>query len=167
MPIRTCRASSGVTPLAAAAFKGNGRIVDQLITNGADPNVMDTTGKAASMPPDAGSRSSCAACSRPASTRRAYGNDLTALMWAAGSEEGVGARAAMDVVEMLLVAGAPVDATDNRGRTALMIAAELGHAEIVDLLLGRGADRSIADKSGKRARDLAANQSIREKLEAK
>ena len=38
---------SGVTPLAAAAFKGNGRIVDQLITSGADPNVMDTTGKAA------------------------------------------------------------------------------------------------------------------------
>jgi ankyrin repeat protein len=48
-----------------------------------------------------------------------------------------------------------------------MIAAELGHGEIVDLLLGRGADRSIVDKSGKRARDLAANDSIREKLGAR
>jgi ankyrin repeat protein len=88
-------------------------------------------------------------------------------MWAAGSEDGVGARAAMDVVELLLGAGAPIDAVDNRGRTALMIAAELGHGEIVDLLVARGADRSIADKSGKRARDLAANPSIRAKLEAK
>jgi uncharacterized protein len=160
---------SGVTPLAAAAFKGNGRIVDQLITNGADPNVMDTTGKAAMT--YAAGRGFALIVRRlleaGVDPRRAYGNDLTALMWAAGSEDGVGARAAMDVVEMLLVAGAPIDAIDNRGRTALMIAAELGHAEIVDLLLGRGADRSIADKSGKRARDLAANQSIREKLEAK
>jgi hypothetical protein len=48
-----------------------------------------------------------------------------------------------------------------------MIATELGYGEIVDLLLGRGADRTIADKSGKRARDLAANESIREKLGAK
>ena len=48
-----------------------------------------------------------------------------------------------------------------------MIAAELGHADIVDFLLGRGADRSIADKSGKRAHDLTANPSIRAKLEAK
>ncbi len=47
--------------------------------------------------------------------------------------------------------GAPVDAIDNRGRTALMIAAELGRAEIVEALLARGADRTITDKSGKRA----------------
>jgi ankyrin repeat protein len=73
----------------------------------------------------------------------------------------------MDVVDLLLGAGAPIDAVDNRGRTALMVAAELGHAELVDLLLGRGADRSIVDKGGKRARDLAANESIREKLGAK
>jgi len=160
---------SGVTPLAAAAFKGNGRILDQLIANGADPNVMDTTGKAAMT--YAAGRGFALIVRRlleaGVDPRRAYGNDLTALMWAAGSEDGVGARAAMDVVEVLLSAGAPIDAVDNRGRTALMIAAELGHADIVDLLLGRGADRSIADKSGKRARDLAANQSIREKLEAK
>ena len=64
-------------------------------------------------------------------------------------------------------AGAPIDAIDNRGRTALMIAAELGHGDVVDLLLGRGADRSIADKSGQRAQDLAANDGIRAKLGAR
>jgi uncharacterized protein len=160
---------SGVTPLAAAAFKGNGRIVDALIANGADPDVMDATGKAAMT--YAAGRGFALIVRRlleaGVDPGRAYGNDLTALMWAAGSEDGVGARAAMDVVDLLLGAGAPIDAVDNRGRTALMIAAELGHGEIVDLLLGRGADRSVADKSGKRARDLAANESIREKLSAK
>jgi ankyrin repeat protein len=92
---------------------------------------------------------------------------LTALMWAAGHEEGVDARAALDVVETLLAAGAPIDAVDNRGRSALMIAAEAGHGPIVDTLLARGADRTIADKSGKRAADLAANEGVRAMLGAK
>src|SRR5262249_3474435 len=99
--------------------------------------------------------------------RRGYGNDLTALMWAAGPEDGVGEGAALDVVTLLLDAGAQIDAVDNRGRTALMIAAELGRAAIVDALLARGADRSIADKAGKRAADLAANAGLREKLSAR
>ena len=90
--------------------------------------------------------------------RRAYGNDLTALMWAAGHEDGVGTRAVLDVIPLLLEAGAPIDAADNRGRTALMIAAELGRGAIVEALLARGADRSIADKDGKRAFELAANE---------
>jgi ankyrin repeat protein len=72
----------------------------------------------------------------------------------------------LDVVTLLLDAGAPIDAVDNRGRTALMIAAELGRGPIVEALLGRGADRSIADRSGKRALDLAANASVRERLTA-
>jgi len=46
-------------------------------------------------------------------------------------------------------------------------AAELGRGAIVEALLARGADRSIADKNGKRAFELAANESVREKLAAK
>jgi ankyrin repeat protein len=48
-----------------------------------------------------------------------------------------------------------------------MMAAELDHATIVEVLLDRGADRSIADKGGKRAADLAATASVRDKLLAK
>ena len=35
-----------VTPLAAAAFKGNDRIVDVLLAHGVDPTAVDKTGKA-------------------------------------------------------------------------------------------------------------------------
>jgi uncharacterized protein len=56
-----------------------------------------------------------------------YGNDLTALMWAAAYEDGVGVRAAESVVDLLLNGGAAINAVDDRGRTALMMAAELGH----------------------------------------
>jgi uncharacterized protein len=73
-------------------------------------------------------------------------------------------RAALDVIALLLDAGASIDAIDNRGRTALMIAAELGRSEIVETLLARGADRAITDKGGKRAADLAANAGVRERL---
>jgi ankyrin repeat protein len=160
---------SGVAPLAAAAFKGNGRVVDLLLARGADPNAVDATGKSAMTYAAARGfalivRRLLAAGVDP---RRAYGNDLTALMWAAGHEEGVGARAALDVVELLLEAGAPIDAADNRGRTALMMAAEIGDADVVEHLLGRGADPAIADKSGKRALDLAANDGVRAKLAAR
>jgi uncharacterized protein len=48
-----------------------------------------------------------------------------------------------------------------------MIAAELGHGSIVDLLLRRGADRTLTDKDGKTARDLSANDNVRETLAAR
>jgi ankyrin repeat protein len=48
-----------------------------------------------------------------------------------------------------------------------MIAAELGYADIVELLLARGADRARKDKQGKTALDLAANVDVRDKLSAK
>jgi ankyrin repeat protein len=157
---------SGVTPLAAAAFKGNGRMVDRLIARGADPDVADATGKAAMT--YAAARGFAPIVRRlllaGADAGRAYGNDLTALMWAAGRDEGVGAGAALDVIALLLDAGAPLDAVDDRGRTALMIAAELGHGEVVEALLARGADRAIRDKGGKRAVDLAAGAGVRARL---
>jgi ankyrin repeat protein len=67
---------------------------------------------------------------------------------------------------MLLDRGAHIDDADNRGRTALMIAAELNHAEAVDLLLARGADNTLKDKEGKRASDLTSLTALRDKLAA-
>jgi ankyrin repeat protein len=160
---------SGVTPLAAAAFKGNDRVVEQLLARSADPNVVDATGKAA--------MTYAAARGFLDVVRRLldagvdpgfrYGNALTALMWAAGHEDGVGAPAAQGVVDLLLGRGAQIDAVDDRGRTPLMMAAELGHAEVAAMLIGRGADQAVRDKSGKTALDLAANESVRRMLAAR
>ncbi len=47
-----------------------------------------------------------------------------------------------------------------------MIAAEQDHEAIVDLLLARGADKSLRDKQGKKAGDLTSLTALREKLAA-
>jgi ankyrin repeat protein len=127
---------SEVSPLAAAAFRGNDRIVELLLSRGADPDHVDATGKAPIV--YAAARGFVAVVRRlldagvDANVR--YGNDLTALMWAAGHEDGVGASAAVAVVELLIERGAAIDAADNRGRTALMIAAERGDAAVAETL---------------------------------
>jgi cytohesin len=45
---------------------------------------------------------------------------------------------------------------DNRGMTALMMAAKAGHAETVRELLRQGADPALQDKQGKMASTYAA-----------
>jgi uncharacterized protein len=47
-----------------------------------------------------------------------------------------------------------------------MTAAELGHSGIVDLLLRRGANRTLKDSQGKSAADLTTDTALREKLAA-
>ena len=56
--------------------------------------------------------------------------------------------------------------SDNRGRTALMIATDASHVGMVELLITRGAARDAKDKDGKTALDLASDNSIRERLRA-
>jgi ankyrin repeat protein len=157
---------SGVTPLAAAAYRGNDRIVEQLLAHRAQPNVVDATGKAAMTYAAARGFLDIVQRLLAAGVGAAdrYGNGLTALMWAAGYEDGVGARAAGSVVEALLGRGASLDAVDDRGRSALMIAAELGHDEVVEMLVGRGADPGARDRNGKTALDLATDANVRRLL---
>jgi ankyrin repeat protein len=94
------------------------------------------------------------------------GNDLTALMWAAGHSNDVPAPDALVTLNLLLERGAALDAADNRGRTALMTAATQGHAGIVARLLAAGADAALRDRQGKTARDLAADEQTRDALPA-
>jgi ankyrin repeat protein len=87
-------------------------------------------------------------------------------MWAAGYTVEAGVDDVAKVITLLLDRGAHIDDQDNRGRTALMIAAELNHETAVDLLLSRGADKSLRDKEGKAAGDLTSLTALREKLAA-
>jgi hypothetical protein len=51
-------------------------------------------------------------------------------------------------VRMLLDKRAPIDARDENGRTALMLAVLHGQSDAVDVLLARGADPNAADAHG-------------------
>ncbi len=60
-----------------------------------------------------------------------------------------------DVAALLLARGAAVDARDDRGWTALTLAAGNGSPELVDLLLRHNADARIANDAGETALALA------------
>jgi uncharacterized protein len=157
---------SGISPVAAAAYGGSDAIVELLLAHGADDRTPDETGK----PPIvyAAARANLdivkRLLARNIDVNTRYANDLTLLMWAAGADEKVAEADALKVVTYLLDDGAHIDDRDARGRTALMIAAEGGHAEIANLLLARGADPSLKDNAGKRAADLTTVSLLRERL---
>ncbi|OYX34305.1 MAG: hypothetical protein B7Y99_05885 [Caulobacterales bacterium 32-69-10] len=56
----------------------------------------------------------------------------------------------------LLAQGAPVDASEEDGQTALMAAVQANQPAAVALLLRRGADPDLKDRAGRSARDMAA-----------
>ncbi len=84
-------------------------------------------------------------------------------MWAAGHGNDVPQREGIEMAKLLLAEGAKLDEIDNRGRTALSIAASRGHEGLIRLLLEQGAS-NILDKEGLSAADLAVKPSIRELL---
>ncbi|MBL9162832.1 MAG: ankyrin repeat domain-containing protein [Planctomycetaceae bacterium] len=73
---------------------------------------------------------------------------LTALMFAATAH----------VAQTLLDAGATVDATDEHGVTPLMRAAARGGAEVVKLLIQRGANPKAKSKTRTTAADFARSK---------
>jgi len=54
-----------------------------------------------------------------------------------------------DVVELLVVEGADIEAGDLAANTSLHYAAEKGHKEIAELLIAKGADVNAKDKRGR------------------
>jgi ankyrin repeat protein len=72
------------------------------------------------------------------------------LIYAAGDNKNP------DVIEVLLGAGANVNARDERGWTPLMYAARSNNnLEVINLLLNNGADGSLESNNGKTAFDHA------------
>jgi hypothetical protein len=70
--------------------------------------------------------------------------------WLAAAKKGDTNR-----VQALLKAGVELEAKDEDGRTALMLAAQYGRADTVRLLLGKGANAGARDKRGWNAYMLA------------
>ncbi|MEV8468099.1 ankyrin repeat domain-containing protein [Fluviibacterium sp. DFM31] len=157
----------GITPVMAAAFEGDSRMLGALLEAGGDPDVQDRHGKGALV--YAAGRAFPAIVGQllaaGADADQVWGFDLTALMWAAGHANDAPAADGIEVARQLLDAGALLYRQDDRGRTALMIAAERGHLMMVDYLLQAGANPGLQDKTGARAADLAANDQIRALLQ--
>ncbi|MFN3844146.1 MAG: ankyrin repeat domain-containing protein [Rehaibacterium terrae] len=171
-------AHAGLTPLLAAtrdSWHGRVEAVMTLLANGADPRVVDADGNtplhhaARSTDPgvaalllDAGAALdavnheglsplgvACAAgnwrlakflIERGAHNEPAGGQPV--LLAAAGGDDDPAG------VNLLLRHKARVDARDQRGRTALLVACRADNAEIVAALLAAGADRNAHDDEG-------------------
>lgn len=136
-------------PLAAAAAKGDTQAVKTLLSEGADPNTANGF-TALSLAARAGHtdimKILLAAGADP--NLRSGGNNWTPLMHAIHKGQ-------KEAVLTLLDAGADVDATTKRGRTALMMAAGYGYTEIVQVLLDHGADPYSEDTHGDNALTMA------------
>jgi ankyrin repeat protein len=157
---------SGIAPISAAAYTGNTQLVAALLAKGADTRILDATGKSAIVYAAGRGFSPVVALLLDAGVdvNARYGNDLTALMWAAGHSEEAGAADVKETLELLIKRGARLDDVDDRGRTALMMAAELSHVTAIDVLMASGADAGLKDKAGKTAADLAPDDRVRTRL---
>ena len=64
-------------------------------------------------------------------------------------------RGDLSIANLLLQAGATVDAVNNGGGTALHNAAYWGKIQVVEALLNAGADKALKNKAGDTALDVA------------
>lgn len=71
-----------------------------------------------------------------------------------------------EIAQLLINHGADVNITDNRGNTPLHIHASDGEEtfEVIKVLLSNGADKSIENKSGKRAYDIAKSREDKDNM---
>ena len=76
-------------------------------------------------------------------------------MWAAGYSNDVPPIDAASMVHLLLDHEAELDLQDNRGWSAMMIAANMGHSGVVDFLIKSGANIHIKSGKGQTAAKLA------------
>ncbi len=115
------------TPLILGAGQGHTAIVKLLLAKGADPNLHSTQGYTA--------------------LHRAMTVSAT-VTGGAGGAGGVLSLGSNDVVIALLNAGADINAPGEGGHTPLMDAANYGNAQIVEVLLSRGARIDVRSSDG-------------------
>ncbi len=132
----------GETALSAAAFNADPALAEYLLAHGAAPDTADATGKSVIVYAAARGATRIVEMLLVAGVdpNRRYNNDLTALMWAAGHADNVAKDDGLRTVKLLLERSAAVDLADDRGRTALMIAAGLDHGAIAQALIAAGAE---------------------------
>ena len=159
---------SGTTPLSAAAFNGDTASVKLLLAAKADMNALDVSGKSPIIYAVARGFEPIVTLflKNGVDINTKYAHDLTLLMWASGHTNDVPEADGVALVKMLISSGAKIDEIDDRGRTALMTAAELNHTEVVKVLHSSGAKADVKDKEGKSAFDLAPSEDLKKLLQS-
>ncbi len=154
---------TGETALSEAAYAADEDIGLALLKKGAKADTLDRYGKSPICYASArgAARLVAALLDAGVDANARYGNNLTALMWASGFSDLTPAAHAAATARLLIARGAKLDLVDDRGRSALMIAAALNRFETARVLLEAGADRALRDKGGKTAADLAATPEMR------
>lgn len=137
------------TPLMIAALQGHPEVIRVLMARNADINAVDIGNSTALM---------LAAWTGSLEAVRVL---LQCTVEQAKRDVTKGILAAGEMYElsetMLLPMCASVNAKDKQGMTALMIAVLKGHADVVNLLIGYGADVDLQDNAGNTA--LMLNES--------
>lgn len=151
------RNNKGLTPITAAAFNGDEDIFELLLARGADPNVMDNSQKTALVYAAAKGFDTIVSSllNTGIDVNQRYGNELTVLMWAAGYSNDVPPGDAAKMIQLLLDQDAALDLQDNRGWSAMMTAASMGHSGVVEILIKAGADVHLTSTDGRTAATLA------------
>ncbi len=153
------------SPLQAAAAAGNSEAVKILLKAGADPNLTGTRSALFEVAMRGHARIVQALLQAGAqveavtlgSRARSFPVSTSGLVDVEGVTPLIAAAEGghIQVVRMLVDAGAEVNRADAGGFTPLMGAARTGHAGLVKFLLERGANPEAVDTDGKNARTHA------------
>lgn len=137
-------AQGEVTPLMLAAEDGAPRLVALLLERGAHRDASDAHARSALIYAARANRAEVISVllQHGAVLQERCELGMTALHHAADSCE------CPDAVQRLLAARAEIDAPDMRGASALMLAAQAGHADVVSSLLDAGARLDLRDHQG-------------------
>lgn len=169
---------AGETALIRAAMFDNDLYILKLISMGADPNIRDKAGNTAlwytaeydhfmstlNLLGTADSRAAAADGTTPLILAAKLGNLRSVMAFATAKQisktpapQSKLPKYYQNATQAILAKMRSIDPdiSDSRGRTALMYAAEAGHADIVKALLIMGSTRSKRDHEGKSAADLA------------
>ncbi|KAK7739955.1 putative ankyrin-repeat protein [Cytospora paraplurivora] len=148
--------------MIAASVKDGDKLVDFLLSKGADPNEKNNTGQ--TVVHFVASKNNLDIARRlfdnatPASARVRDRRGQYALHRAA-------AVGSVPMINLLLKNKSPLDATDSDGQTALHHAVAEGHGDAAVALLKAGAAVDKKDTNGDLALDLAPDKDVRKYIE--
>lgn len=153
------RGRGGRTKLHSAAARGEADRTEELLRQGADPNIRDDGDKTA-LHLAAQANQNQADIARMLLEGGADANaqdedGRTPAYYAVGANSPDDAAA---LLELLLDHNANMNLQDNNGNTPLHLAAHRAPADIVEILLGGGADKNAANRRGLSPLDIATRR---------